>query len=86
VASLFSNKKNKFNSNVIIERNSPKLPKERISLSLKALNNSENIFKLIIGKSKKKVVKKILNNNKNIIANKIIGDKEVIYIEKKLIY
>lgn len=85
VASLFSNKKNKSSSNVIIERNSPKLPKERISLSLKALNNSKNIFKLVIGKSKKKVVKKIINN-KNIIANKIRSNKEVIYIEKNLIY
>ena len=53
VASLFPNHSYPDNKMVVIERDSPKLPKERISMSYQRLNKAHYIFKLIIGKSKR---------------------------------
>jgi 6-phosphogluconolactonase len=36
----------------VVERNSPKYPKERVSMSYLRLNRSKNVFKIINGISK----------------------------------
>lgn len=60
IASLFPNCKYPKNQNVVIEMNSPKLPKERISISYEKLNKAHNVFKIIVGKSKQTIVKMLL--------------------------
>jgi len=54
ISSLFPGRKYPKGKMVVIEHCSPKLPKERISMSYAQLNKAKNIFKIIIGKSKKK--------------------------------
>ena len=63
---------------VVIEQNSPKPPKERISMSYKQLNQSHYVFKLIMGESKQKAVA-LFKKNANIPITKINGDCEKIY-------
>jgi 6-phosphogluconolactonase len=53
-ASLFPGHLYDTNKSVVIERNSPKYPKERISMSYSRLNYSKNIFKVINGSSKQR--------------------------------
>jgi len=78
VASLFPGCKPQNNKEVIIEKLAPKLPKIRISLSLSRLNKSMNIFKLIVGKEKKVIIK-ALKSNKDIPANNISCKNEKIF-------
>lgn len=63
---------------VVIEQNSPKPPKERISMSYKQLNKAHYVFKLIMGESKQKAVA-LFKKNANIPITKINGDCEKIY-------
>ena len=63
---------------VVIEQNSPKPPKERISMSYKQLNQSHYVFKLIMGESKQKAVT-LLEQNVNLPIAKVNGDFEKIY-------
>jgi 6-phosphogluconolactonase len=63
---------------VVVEQNSPKPPKERISMSYKQLNQSHYVFKLIMGESKQKAVA-LFKQNANIPITKINGDYEKIY-------
>jgi 6-phosphogluconolactonase len=78
VASLFPGHVYSENQSVVVERNSPKSPKERISMSYKQLNQSHYVFKLIMGESKQKAVA-LFKNNANIPITKINGDCEKIY-------
>jgi len=78
VASLFPGRELKDKGEVIIEKSSPKRPKIRVSLSLSRLNKSFNIFKLILGKEKKKIMKAI-KLNKNIPANFVTNNSEQIF-------
>jgi 6-phosphogluconolactonase len=52
-ASLFPGHLYGENKNVVAEYNSPKYPKERISMSYERLNQAKNVFKLVCGQSKR---------------------------------
>jgi len=78
VASLFPGCEHQGNKEVIIEKLAPKLPKIRVSLSLSRLNKSMNIFKLIVGKEKKVIIK-ALKSNKDIPANNVSSKNEKIF-------
>ncbi len=84
IASLFPGRKYKKNESVIIERFSPKPPKERISISFERLNNTKFLYKVIIGESKRSVVRRLLNDER-LPANFIKGKKERVFIHKDLI-
>ena len=78
VASLFPNHTYPEEQMVVVERNSPKLPKERISMSYQQLNKAHYLFKLIIGKSKQKTVT-LLKQNVSLPIARVNGDCEKIY-------
>lgn len=79
ISSLFPGHNYNKLQNVVLETNSPKPPKQRISMSFKRLNNSKNVFKIIIGSSKKSIVMKLLKGEQ-IIANLVRGKKEKFFI------
>ena len=80
-ASLFPGHQYPKAESVVLEFNSPKLPKERISLSYQRLNNSRHVFKIISGKSKQKAVKFWLQGEM-LPINNISGDFEQVYINQ----
>ena len=79
IASLFSNHLYSEEQNVVVEYNSPKLPKERISMSYKRLNNSYYMFKLIIGKLKRKSFE-MSKKNTDLPFLQVKGKYELLYI------
>jgi 6-phosphogluconolactonase len=79
ISSLFPEHIYNLNQNVIIENNSPKSPKIRISMSYDRLNRTRNLFKVLIGKSKKKILKKIYDED-NLPVNLVSGQKQKIFI------
>ena len=78
-ASLFPNHSYDQDKSVVAEYNSPKYPKERISLSYSRLNNSKNVFKLVCGRSKSKALG-LWINNVELPINQIHGNFEKVYI------
>ena len=76
-ASLFPFRKINI-GNVVFEGNSPKLPKKRLSLAYKTLNKSRNSIKLIYGKKKRKVLRKIFNGLALPIV-KVKGQRDYIF-------
>ena len=56
IASLFPGHIHPKRQLVVVEKNSPKPPKERISMSYKQLNKANHVFKLIIGESKQESI------------------------------
>ena len=78
-ASLFPHHLYDKNTSVVVERNSPKFPKDRISMSYSRLNQSKNIFKIISGSSKQKAVKMWIKG-KALPINKIYGQSEKVFI------
>ena len=78
IASLFPNHLYPEDQMVVVERNSPKSPKERVSMSYKRLNKSRYVFKLIIGESKQKAIT-LLEQNVNLPIVRVNGDCEKIY-------
>jgi 6-phosphogluconolactonase/glucosamine-6-phosphate isomerase/deaminase len=62
----------------VIERNSPKYPKNRISMSYSKLNQSRNVVKIISGSSKCNILKQWLNNIQ-LPIKQINGDSEKVY-------
>ena len=78
-ASLFPHHLYDKNTSVVVERNSPKFPKDRISMSYSRLNQSKNIFKRISGSSKQKAVKMWIKG-KALPINKIYGQSEKVFI------
>ncbi len=85
VASLFPNHSYPDNKMVVIESNSPKSPKQRLSMSYKQLNKSNYIFKLLIGKSKQQAVH-LIQNNINLPITKVTGGYNKMYVCKNAIY
>jgi 6-phosphogluconolactonase/glucosamine-6-phosphate isomerase/deaminase len=69
----------------VVEKKSPKYPKNRISMSYSRLNHSHNIFKIINGSSKKKAMEAWLNGEE-LPINKIYGDSEYIYLCKDVFF
>ena len=79
ISSLFPEHEYPKNQEVIIERNSPKPPKIRISMSYKSLSRTHNFFKIIIGESKQSIVKLLLEG-KSFPFNMVSGKKEKIFV------
>ena len=77
-ASLFPGHFYNKNKSVVSECNSPKYPKNRISVSYSRLNKSKNIFKVVCGSSKKKAVDLWLAG-KTLPINKIYVQSEKIF-------
>lgn len=68
---------------VVVEKNSPKQPKERISLSYSRLNRTYYVFKLIIGESKQKMVA-LLKQNADLPVSRVNGECEKLYLCKSV--
>lgn len=77
VASLFPGKSHS-PAWVVAELNSPKSPKERLSLSYEALNRSEQVWFVVGGASKVDAMKRI-RNGEQLPATKVVGIKETIW-------
>lgn len=77
VASLFPGAKHPANW-VVAETNSPKAPKERLSLSYEALNKSERIWFVVGGRSKADALKRIREGS-GLPAAKVHGRTETIW-------
>jgi 6-phosphogluconolactonase len=77
-ASLFPNHIHDKDKNIVVEKKSPKYPKNRISMSYKMLSKSNNVFKLISGPSKQNAVELWLKGV-DLPINKIYGDCEKVY-------
>jgi len=83
-ASLFPGHQYNGNSDVIIINNSPKKPKQRISLSYARLNQSNRVFKIISGSSKCDAVRQWMNNIQ-LPINQIDGDSEKVYLSQDVL-
>jgi 6-phosphogluconolactonase len=84
IASLFPNHIYPEEQMVVVERSSPKPPKERISMSYQQLNKSHYIFKLIIGESKQKAVT-LLGQNVNLPIARVNRECEKLFFCKNAI-
>jgi len=84
IASLFPNHVYPEDQMIVVEHDSPKPPKERVSMSYKQLNRAHYIFKLIIGESKQKAVT-LLQQNANLPITRVNGDCEKLYFSKSAI-
>ena len=80
-ASLFLGHQYDIKRDVVIVNNSPKKPKQRISLSYARLNRSNRVFKIISGSSKCNAVRLWLNNIQ-LPINQINGDSEKVYLSQ----
>ena len=78
-ASLFPSHFYDENKSVVVECNSPKYPKERVSMSYSRLNQSKNIFKVINGKSKQGALD-LWSKGVILPINQINGHSEKVYI------
>ena len=78
IASLFPNHVYPEEQMVVVEQDSPKPPKERVSMSYQQLIKAHYVFKLIIGESKQKAVT-LLEQNVNLPIAKVNGDCNKIY-------
>jgi 6-phosphogluconolactonase len=84
ISSLFPNHVYPKDQDVIVEYDSPKLPKERISMSYERLDKACNIFKVIIGKSKQPIVKLLLQEV-FFPVNMVCGEIESVFIHNNAI-
>ena len=84
IASLFPNHLYSEEQMVVVERNSPKPPKERISMSYQQLNKTHYVFKLIVGEPKQKAVI-LLGQNINLPITRVNGECEKLFFCKNAI-
>ena len=84
VASLFPGHFYNDSQDVVIERNSPKYPSNRISMSYKRLNKSKNVFKIINGSLKYNAVK-LWIDGVDLPISQVNGQIEKVYICKNSI-
>ncbi len=70
--------------NVVIERNSPKYPKERISMSYLRLGQSRHVYKIISGSEKNNAIKLWLSGA-NLPISKVNSYSEKVYIVKDVL-
>jgi len=85
VASLFPGHSYDDSKSVVNESNSPKYPKDRISMSYSRLNHSKNIFKVISGSSKQRSLDLWLKGD-GLPINQISGINNKIYLCKDALY
>jgi len=67
---------------IIIENNSPKPPKQRVSLSYSAFNKCKLVIKLITGASKQEAVKQWLTNESELPIQKVQGKETKVYLSQ----
>ena len=84
-ASLFPDHLYDDSKSVVAECNSPKYPKERISMSYSRLNQSKNVFKVVSGTSKKNAIDKWINGDL-LPINKINGNLDRVFLCRDSIY
>lgn len=73
-ASIFPSSKTIFSKDIIeIERNSPKPPSIRITMTYELINNAKNILIMVSGQDKANTLNKVLNNKKDIVNLPIQG-------------
>lgn len=77
VASLFPNSSHP-PAWVVAETNSPKPPRERLSLSYEALNRSQRVWFVVGGASKTDAIK-MIRSGEDLPASKVRGSKETIW-------
>ena len=63
---------------MVAETNSPKPPRERLSLSYEALNRSERVWFVVGGASKTDAIK-MIRAGEDLPASKVYGSKETIW-------
>jgi len=82
-ASLFPDSaySNTGESDVLIERNSPKLPRNRISMSYSRLNRSKHVFKAVCGHAKANALNLWLHGG-DLPISKIHGHNEKVFVCK----
>ena len=78
IASLFPNHVYPEDQMVVVEQDSPKPPKERISMSYQQLNKAHYVFKLVVGESKQKAVI-LLGQNINLPITRVNGECEKLF-------
>jgi 6-phosphogluconolactonase len=83
-ASLFPGHLYDKNKDVVTECNSPKYPKERISMSYLRLNKSKNVFKILSGSSKQEALDLWLKG-RVLPINQISGQYNKIYLCKDVL-
>jgi 6-phosphogluconolactonase/glucosamine-6-phosphate isomerase/deaminase len=64
----------------VVEKNSIKNPRERITLSYSRLNQSKNVFKIINGSSKKNTVQLLIAGQSSLPINRVTGEFEKCFI------
>ena len=84
IASLFPNHIYPEEQMVVVERGSPKPPKERVSMSYQQLNKTHYVFKLIVGEPKQKAVI-LLGQNINLPITRVNGECEKLFFCKNAI-
>jgi 6-phosphogluconolactonase len=84
-ASLFPNHLYDNTRSVVSEYNSPKYPRERVSMSYSRLNQSKNVFKVISGASKQKALSLWLNGEV-LPINEVTGNFEKVYVCKDALF
>jgi 6-phosphogluconolactonase len=81
VASLFPGSKSAMQGNwIVVEKNSPKPPAERLSLSLEALNSAKEVLFLVSGKEKAEAVGKVFSGSGNLPAESVSGKERTIWL------
>lgn len=80
-ASLFPGHAYSGGKAVVIERDSPKPPSERVSLSFQALSQSRYVFKLITGKNKRDAVHQWLSGE-SLPIQKVTGDQTMVWLDE----
>jgi len=83
VASLFPGHAYHQNKAVVIEKDSPKLPKKRISMSYYRLSRTNYVFKLLIGESKNKSIQ-LLQQGDSLPISNVKGGCEKLYFCKNV--
>ena len=84
IASLFPGHKYPENRSVIIEKKSPKIPRQRLSMSYKQLNKSTYVFKIILGQPKRQAISLIFQGY-DLPINRVCGEVEKIFIHSSAI-
>ncbi len=81
VASLFpGSTAAAFGEWVIVEKNSPKPPRLRLSLSMKAINSSREVFFLVSGSEKAQAVSDVISGVGNLPAQSVSGMKKTLWL------
>lgn len=81
VASLFPGSESiAFGDYVVVEQNSPKPPKVRLSLSMKAINSSKEVMFLVSGIEKAQAVSDVMSGVGNLPAGAVAGKNKTLWL------